>query len=257
MSIAAMEKGKHVLCEKPLAVNLEESKAMVQAAEKYKVKLKCGFNHRYHPAIKKAKEAVDQGVIGELLLIRSYYGICGRPGYEKEWRADPKFVSGGQFMEQGIHLVDLCRWFLGDFSEVTCFLGTLFWQIQPLEDNAFAVYRNSTGKMASIHSSLTQWKNAFCFELVGKDGYITVSGLGGGYGTEKVTIGKRDFFKPFEDDTTEFRGDDLSWYEEWKEFQACIEAGTPMMGIGMDGVEALRLAFAAYQSDKTGAVVKL
>jgi predicted dehydrogenase len=230
---------------------------MINAAESHGVKLKCGFNHRYHPAIKKAKELVDQGFIGAPILIRSYYGICGRPGYEKEWRADPHLVSGGQFMEQGIHLVDLCRWFLGDFSEVTCFLGTLFWQMQPLEDNAFAIFRSSTGTMASIHSSLTQWKNAFSFEIVGRDGYITVTGLGGGYGTEKITVGKRDFFKPFEDNTIEFRGDDISWYEEWKEFKACVEKGSPMVGTGLDGCEALRLVFAAYESNKKGLVVKL
>jgi len=257
MSIAAMKNGKHVLCEKPLTRTIAEANAMLKAAQDNKVVLKCGFNHRHHPGIRKAREWVGQGVIGELDFIRCRYGIGGRPGYEKEWRADPKIVSGGQLMEQGIHAIDLFRWFLGDFSEVTGFVSTRYWNIAPLEDNGFALFRTAKGQIASLHSSLTQWINIFSFEIYARDGYIVVEGLGGGYGTEKVTLGKRAFFKPFREEVTEFRGGDRSWYEEWKEFVAAIKENREPLGTGRDGLEALRMVNAVYESAAAGRAVSL
>ena len=257
MSIAAMNRGKHVLCEKPLARTLKEAEDMLAAAKANGVTLKCGFNHRHHPGIMKAKEWIDAGIIGKLNFIRCHYGICGRPGYEKEWRADPKIVSGGQLMEQGIHAIDLFRWFLEEFSEVTGFTSTRFWDIAPLEDNGFALFRTRDGQIASLHSSLTQWKNVFNLELFGQDGYVIVDGLGGSYGTEKVTLGKRAFSEPFRDETTEFRGGDISWYEEWKEFLAAIEEKREPLGNSYDGLQALKLVNAVYKSARDGCAVKL
>jgi len=257
ISIAAMESGKHVLCEKPLARTLQEAEAMVRAAESNRVKLKCGFNHRYHPAIKKARELLGQGRIGKPSFIRCRYGIGGRPGYEKEWRANHEMVGGGQLMEQGIHAVDLSRWFLGEFREVAAFLANYFWNTEPLEDNGFVLLRTEDGKIASIHSSLTQWKNLFSFEVFGSDGYITVEGLGGSYGTERLIFGGREFMKPFAEEVVEFRGEDRSWFEEWKEFVTCIEEDRGPSGSGYDGLVAMRLVNAAYESARKRCFVTL
>jgi predicted dehydrogenase len=160
-------------------------------------------------------------------------------------------------MEQGIHGIDLFRWFLGEFDEVAGFTTTRFWDTAPLEDNAFALFHTENGQVASIHSSLTQWKNLFSFELFGQDGYIVVEGLGGGYGTERVTLGKKAFTEPFRDETTEFRGGDRSWYGEWEEFVSAIEENREPLGNGYDGLEALRLVFAVYESASNGHSVKL
>ncbi|MFQ5473036.1 MAG: Gfo/Idh/MocA family protein, partial [Dehalococcoidia bacterium] len=119
ISIAAMRKGMHVLCEKPLSRTLEEAQEMLSVAASTGRGLKCGFNHRHHPGVRQARCWFDEGRIGKPVFIRARYGIGGRPGYEEEWRADPQIVGGGQLMEQGIHAVDLARWFLGDFSQVT------------------------------------------------------------------------------------------------------------------------------------------
>ena len=257
ISIAAMSRGKHVLCEKPLTKTLKEAEEVLAVAKANKVTLKCGFNHRHHPGIQKAKLWFDEGMIGELNFIRCRYGICGRPGYEKEWRANPKITGGGQLMEQGIHGIDLFRWFLGEFADVVGFTSTRFWKMAPLEDNAFAIMRTEKGQMASLHSSLTQWKNLFSFELFGQDGYILVEGLGGSYGTERVILGKRALLEPFREDITEFRGGDVSWYEEWKEFVGAIEEGREPLGNGYDGLEALRLVYAIYESAAKGQIVRL
>lgn len=255
ISIGAMRRGKHVLCEKPLARTLEEAQDMVAAALKCGVTLKCGFNHRHHPGIQQARQWFDSGVIGAPIFIRCRYGIGGRPGYEKEWRADPQIVAGGQLMEQGIHAVDLCRWFLGDFAQVICLAGTHFWKTQPLEDNAFVLFRTPGGVVASIHSSLTQWKNIFSFEVFGRDGYIAVEGLGGSYGTERTILGKRDFAAPFGEEVVEFRSGDASWLEEWKEFAAAVRERREPLGNGQDGLAAMRLVYAAYAAAQNGSVV--
>ncbi len=257
ISIAALRNRLHVLCEKPLARTVDEAKAMMAEAEAANRVLKCGFNHRHHPAIQQARRWLEEGRIGDPVFVRARYGIGGRPGYEREWRANPEVVSGGQLMEQGIHVVDLARWFLGEFTQVTAFVETNFWNIKPLEDNAFALYRTAAGTAASIHSSLTQWKNLFSYELSGHDGYITVEGLGGGYGTERVALGKRDFTAPFSEEVVEFRGEDRSWHDEWQEFATAINEQREPLGNAADGLEAMRLVFAAYESAKTGRTVEL
>jgi predicted dehydrogenase len=259
MAIKAMETGKHVLCEKPLARTLEEAKTMVEKAREFGVTLKCGFNHRHHQGILQAKAWVDSGELGELDFARCRYGICGRPGYEKEWRANPALVSGGQLMEQGIHAIDLFRWFLGNFSEISAFVATRYWKnIRPLEDNAFVMLRSQDHKIAELHSSLTQWKNHFSFDLFGHEGYASVEGLGGSYGTERAILGKRGFDRPFSERVVEYRGAvDPSWRYEWEEFESAVAEQRDPMGSAKEGLEAMRLVFAAYDSNKKGVVVRL
>jgi len=257
ISIAAMKAGKHVLCEKPLARVLEEAEEMVSVARETRMKLKCGFNLRHHRGIHQAREWLDQGAIGDPGFIRCRYGICGRPGYEKDWRADREIAGGGQLMDQGMHILDLSRWFMGEFREAFGFLSTQFWDIAPLEDNAFALLRTEKGQVASLHASWTQWKNLFSFELFGQDGYIIVEGLGGSYGTERAILGKRAFLEPFREETIEFRGEDPSLSEEWQEFVAAIAEDREPLGNGYDGLQALKLAYAVYESAEKGCVVKL
>ena len=251
ISILAMQTGKHVLCEKPLARTLEEGQHMIEVSKKTGKLLKCGFNHRHHPAILEAKRQVDAGKIGKPLFVRCRYGITGEPGREKEWRADPKQAAGGHLMEQGIHAVDLARWFLGEFEKVACFRGTQYWLLGELEDNAFMLMKTRDGKMASIHTSLLQWKNLFSFEIFGEEGFFEAEGLGGSYGVEKLHFCPKRYGKPFEVATTEFRGGDSSWLSEWKEFRAAMESKRAPLGSAEDGMEAMRLVFEAYRFSDT------
>jgi len=257
ISIAAIKRRKHVLCEKPLAMNLKEAKRMVNAARENNVVLKCGFTLRHHPGIQRAKEYVDKGMIGEISFIRSRYGICGRPDYDKDWRAKPKISGGGQLMDQGIHILDLFNWFLGNFSQVCGFLATLFWDIAPVEDNVFALLQTPKGQIASLHASWTQWKNLFSLEIFGQEGYVMVEGLGGSYGTERLVLGRRAFLEPFREEIIEFRGNDPSWHQEWEEFIKAIEEKREPLGSGQDGLEALRLVKYLYESAYKREVIKI
>ena len=257
ISIAAMRAGKHVLCEKPLTKTLEEAKEMIRVSRETDRILKCGFNHRHHPAIWEAHQRLQAGELGTPMFARCRYGICGRPGYENEWRADPQQAAGGQFIEQGTHAMDLFRWFLGDLVEVACMTSIHYFTKQAMDDGGMALFRAGNGATATLHTTLTQWKNLFSFEVFGSDGYIQVEGLGGGYGTETLAIGRRDFTAPFQDQVIYYRGGDKSWDAEWLEMAAAIEEGREPVGNGMDGLEAMRIALTAYESEKQRATLPI
>lgn len=128
IAIAAMESGKHVLVEKPLARSIEESRQMVEISKATSMILKCGFNHRHHPAILEAKRRFESGALGQPLFARCRYGICGRNDYEHEWRADPMQAAGGQLIEQGTHAIDLIRWFMGEIKTVSAMTSTHYFK---------------------------------------------------------------------------------------------------------------------------------
>lgn len=257
ISIKAMQHGKHVLCEKPFAMSVSESEKMISESKKNNVVLKCGFNHRHHPAIFEGKKILDEGYLGKPLFSRCIYGICGRPDYQTEWRADPSQAAGGQFIEQGSHAIDLFSWFLGDIRSVSCMTSRLFFTKQPLDEGGMAIFKFANGATASLHTTLTQWKNLFQFEVFGEDGYIVVDGLGGSYGTEKLIYGKRDFSGPFENNIKEFRRGDISWKEEWIEFLSAIKEKREPLGSAHDGLLAMKISLAAYESERKGKVVEI
>jgi len=251
IAIAAMMSGKHVLCEKPLSKTVSEAESMVKVAIETQKVLKCGFNHRHHPAIYEAKKRLDSGEFGKILFARARYGICGRPEYGHEWRSDPALAAGGQFIEQGSHLIDLIRWFMGEVSEIACMNSIHYFKDQVLEDDGFAILRMLSGGTASIHTSLAQWQNMFSFEISGEEGYARIDGLGGSYGLETLSIGRRDFDAPFEDRVIQYRGSDISWREEWREFSNAIAEGRQPLGNGVDGTQAMKVAIAGYESNLT------
>jgi predicted dehydrogenase len=257
ISIKAMKNGKHVLCEKPLTKSVKDADDMVKTSEETQRVLKCGFNHRHHPAVLEAQRILSRGSLGKLLFGRCRYGICGRPGYEEEWRANPEMASGGQFIEQGTHAIDLFRWFFGEIGEVYCMTGVQYFTKQALDDNGMALLRAKNGALLSIHASLTQWKNLFSMEVFGEEGYIIIEGLGSSYGTEKLIYGKKDYNAPFNEHVTEYRGGDSSWQAEWQEFyEAIIDKRAPL-GNGYDGLAAMRIALACYAAEIKGTVITL
>jgi predicted dehydrogenase len=253
VGVAALRAGKHVLIEKPMGRNLPEALHLQRAATESGGYLKIGFNHRYHPGIDRARGLVGQGRIGEVINARVRYGHGGRVGYEKEWRGDPALAGGGELTDQGVHVLDLLQCFLGTPREVVCITQTAFWPIGSLEDNAFALLRYSNGAAASLHTSWTQWKNLFSLELFGRDGYLTVEGLGGTYGTEVLTIGRRrPEGGPPEIEQSSYSGPDESWRLEWEDFVGTLVRGSPYQGTPEEGVATMKVLEALYQSARTG-----
>ena len=252
IALGALQAGKHVLCEKPFGRSADEVFPAVRAAERNQLCLKVGYNHRYHPALAKAHSLLLDGVLGRVHFLRCFYGHGGRVGYDREWRTQAESAGGGQLLDQGVHALDLFRWFAGEFPEVRAFSATAFWQIAPLEDNVFALLRNEAGCVAHLHASWTSWKNTFQFEVSGEKGYLSVSGLGGYYGTERLTHGVRGALgsSPREQ-VYEFPEPDRSLKLEWKDFLDCIEQGRDPQSSGEDGWRTLKLAESIYAAART------
>jgi predicted dehydrogenase len=249
ITVAALRAGKHVLCEKPLGRNMDEAQRMFDAACAADRVLKTGFNYRHMGHVRKAKELLDAQVLGPLHFLRCRYGHGGRPGYEREWCTDGDLSGGGVLLEQGIHIFDLVRHFLGEPSQLIAQTQRFYWDFPAVEDNGFCMIQTSSGQVAHIHVSWTQWVNIFELEVFGRDGYLRLEGRDGHYGPQRLTWGTRqpDHGRPAEE-IFQFATPDDSWTREWNEFHTAIEEAKELTGSASDGLRAQQLIEAAYQS---------
>jgi predicted dehydrogenase len=247
ITFAAVEAGKHVLVEKPAARTPSELEPVMRAAESRGVKVHVGFNHRYHRAFRKAREIYDTGALGELMFIRARYGHGGRIGYDKEWRAKPELSGGGELIDQGPHLIDLSRWFLGEFHEVHGFAHTYYWDM-PVDDNSFLLLKTEKQQVAFLHASCTEWKNLFSMEIYGRNAKLEISGLGGSYGLERLTYYKMlPEMGPPETTSWEYPMGDDSWAVEMAEFYEDIRLDRhPAAGL-KDAYEVLKVIEKVYR----------
>ena len=248
ITLAAIQAGKHVLVEKPAARNPQELEPVMAAAAKHGVKVHVGFNHRYHRAMKKAKALIASGELGELMFLRARYGHGGRVGYDREWRAKPELSGGGELIDQGPHLTDLSRWFLGqEFVEIQGFAHTYYWDM-PVDDNGFMLLKTASQQAAFLHVSCSEWKNMFSMEIYGRDGKLEISGLGGSYGVERLTWYKMlPEMGPPETMAWEYPMADDSWAVEVAEFFEDIRLNRiPAAGL-RDAYESLKIIQTIYK----------
>ena len=247
IALAAVRAGKHVLVEKPGALNVAQLRTVQAAAEQSGVRVRIGYNHRFHPALQKTRELFESGALGAMMFLRARYGHGGRKGYDREWRADPKLSGGGELIDQGVHLIDLAGWFLGDFPTVAGHATTCFWDM-PVDDNAFLSLRTAAGQTAWLHVSCTEWKNLFSLELYVRDGKVAIDGLGGSYGPEKCTFYKMlPQMGPPETTVWDYPAGDNSWALELAAFAEDIRTGrTPSPGL-REGIRTLEIVEAIYR----------
>ncbi len=256
-----LNKGKHVFCEKPPGRTLKDIKMIIEAEKKSPaLKLMFGFNHRYHPGIVEAKSMVDARRFGKILFLKGVYGKSGGKNYLQSWRNNKEVAGGGILLDQGIHMLDLFRFFCGDFHEVKGFISKLFWKTN-VEDNAFICLRNKPGQVATLHSSATLWKHCFRLEIFLENAYLIVSGLlskTGSYGRETLTIGRRQFEdeafalgNPREEIV--YFDQDLSWAKEVEDFTDCILNDKKVKNSSsLDALRVMELIDKAYQDNKIG-----
>jgi len=249
ISIDALLHGKHVLVEKPAGRNPEEVRAILDA-EKKSGRIVCvGFNHRFHPALAKAREICASGEYGRLLYMRARHGHGGRPGYEKEWRFNPSLSGGGHFIDQGSHLIDLSRFFAGEeFALKYAMCRNYFWHA-PVEDTALVLLESKGGVSATLFTSCVQWKNLFSFEIYLERAQMNIDGLGRSYGTETLTIYKmRPDMGPPDVETQRFEGEDESFKAETADFIAKINGKPSLCATAQDALASISIVAAAYAS---------
>lgn len=254
VTVAGLEKGLHVFCEKPPGRTIDDVKKVIEVEKRHKgLLLKYGFNHRYHDSVREALRIIKSGQLGEVVNMRGIYGKSKITPFAGTWRAERQYAGGGILLDQGIHMVDLMRLFGGDFVEVKSFVSNSFWK-QDVEDNAYALMRNSKGCIAVLHSSATQWGHRFTLDINLSEGYIELRGILSGtksYGEEKLVIGRRnesDAGTTAEEIVTYL--DDNSWRDEIYEFADAIIGGTQIQsGSSADALATMELVYKIYWSD--------
>ncbi len=257
---ACLSGGKHVLCEKPLATTLGGAERLVAAANTAGLCLATGFNMRYTPAAILARRLIDEGAIGELDHIRAFHGHPGGQEFTHDWIRDPAVSGGGTLMDNGIHLIDLTRWFLGDVAETGGMTSNHTWQTPDGDDNGFLLLRNQAGNVATLHASWTEWRGyGYRLELYGTEGFVTF-----GYPPMRLVHGKRRgngrtrmkrYFFPAYQILERLRGWQWGLIEtlvlDLDGWGTAIREGTPPPVSGVDGAEAVRIALSAERRNPT------
>ncbi|MDL2316425.1 Gfo/Idh/MocA family oxidoreductase [Desulfovibrio sp. OttesenSCG-928-A18] len=251
----ALERGCHVFSEKPPGRNTVDAHRMADAAAAApNCVLKFGFNHRLHNSVLEARALLDSGQFGKVVCARGVYGKAGAMDFDKQWRSDLEQAGGGILLDQGIHMLDLLLYFMGDLTLVKSIVANYVWQI-PMEDNALALLQNVEGYPAMFHSSATQWRHIFRLELLCEEGYIHLEGLNTttrSYGEETVRVGYKDLGQTtgklgMPGEQVYYFDADNSWYLEVDEFVKAIRDGNPILhGTADDAVRLMRLIEEIY-----------
>lgn len=251
--------GMHIFCEKPPGRSLADTLRMKEAYDKSKTVLKFGFNHRYHNSIIEAKTLLNSGLLGSPVCIRGVYGKAGSEDFNLQWRNNPQLSGGGILIDQGIHMLDLLLYFLGDLSVDYSSVDRLVWDDLPTEDSATAFLRTPDNKVATLHSSALQWRHKFDMDIMLTGGYIALNGLltqSRSYGEERITYYEKDLStkagllgNPVEH--TMCFDTDNSWDYEMAEFYDAVRKGAPIRnGTIDDAVRAMKLVDEIYSFQK-------
>ena len=248
VSIAAAKKGIHILVEKPFATTIADAHAMLEAAREANVQIMNAFPMRFNPNVIAAKKKIDAGLIGQVLTITSInHGKI--PG---GWFIDPALSGGGAVMDHTVHLGDLIRWFTGsEIKSVFCESGELLHH-KGIDDTGLVMIELDNGVSATIdcswahHTNYPIWAQVD-MQIIGTKGVIELKAF-----AQVLHL----------DDQTNQRFEDIGWNEGGdegliKEFvQVCATGRTPLV-TGLDGLRALEIALASYESSRTNEAVSL
>ncbi|BAE48936.1 Gfo/Idh/MocA family protein [Paramagnetospirillum magneticum] len=256
VTCAGLERGLHVFCEKPPGRDVADIERVIACEARHPgLKLKYGFNHRYHDSVRDALALLASGELGRVLNMRGVYGKSQFISYgaHSDWRTQRAVAGGGILLDQGIHMVDLMRLFGDEFDEVKSIVTNDFWK-HDIEDNAYALMRSRTGVVAMLHSTATQWRHRFNLEITLEKGALILSGILSGsksYGAETLTVvwADGDDNGDPKEQTTRYNRDP-SWADEIAEFaDAVLRGGAVVAGSSNDALETMRLVYRIYCAD--------
>jgi predicted dehydrogenase len=267
IALAALEAGKHVLCEKPLAPTVESCRRILECARRHGRSLATGFNQRYFPAIQFVKQVLDRGELGRLRHVKAYAGHSGLNEFRQPWEHDSRIIGGGTLMDNGIHLIDHVRFLLGDVEEVYGFASSRIWNLNGSEDNGFALLRGEKDAIATLHSSWSEWRGyRFSIEAFGDRGMARAS-----YGPMMATavrmerpggparrerrlfpwIAVREKLSGWQSTVR------LTFEQELRDFLGLLEGKPGSIADGVAGLRAVEIAHAIRASSESRSPVKL
>lgn len=242
LTLAAAAHKKHILCEKPLATNLEDARMMITACEKAGVHLSVAFPCRFHPAARQLKEALDLGKLGDILAVKS----TNHGKMPDGWFLDKNLAGGGAVMDHTVHVVDLIRWFMRmEITRVYAEASTLLHEVA-VEDTGLLSLEIGNQVMATLDTS---WSRPPSFPTWG-DVTMEIVGTKG--------VANLDLFA--ENITVHGSGALTTSYESFgpdadanliRDFVGSLESGDKPLISGWDGLKALEVALAAYHSIAT------
>ena len=254
-TINGLEHGLHVFCEKPPGRDVADIGRVIACEKKHPgLKLKYGFNHRYHDSIREALAILLSGELGEVINLRAVYGKSQLITFDQtSWRTQRALAGGGVLLDQGIHIVDLLRLFAGEFTDIHSFVSNSVWN-HDVEDNAYALMRTADGKVAMLHSSASQWRHRFGLEITLTKGALHMTGILSGsksYGEETLTIARTTGDdRGYPEEEIRRYDEDLSWADEVAEFAEAVLKDMPIKnGSSEDALNTMKLVYQIYCAD--------
>jgi len=266
--IKAAEAGKHVLCEKPLAHNLEAARRMVEAARKAGIKATEGYMMKFHPLHQHARERVTSGKLGKVVSVRGQLS-CWYPPMAGAWRQDPDQGGGGSLMDMGTHIFDLLQYILNEpIVEVVALSGQVVHRY-PVEDSC-VVLCEFQGGCQGIVESYFNVRDESCprrLEIYGTEGGILADGtIGQGGGTLREIIlgppGGYDAAQRREGEEAAYKAVEPGEYNMYRaevEYlsQCILDDRTPELNTLEEGLRVLQIADAAYRSAREGKRIRI
>lgn len=267
IAVAALESGKHVLCEKPLASSVAGCQRILAAAATAGRRLAVGFNHRYYPSIKYLKRVIDEGRIGVIDHLRVFGGHEGLAQFRADWMYRGELSGGGAMMDLGLHVTDLVRFLLGEIQQVYGATTNRVWRVEGSEDNALVLMKSAHGVGVTYQATWSEWRGyRLWLEAYGHLGMvraqyaptlsllITRPAAGARRRRElKLYAGTNVAEKLFGWQRTAR----AAFAEELGDFPALIEGRPVPLADGLAGLRSVEIAHAAYESSRRGEPVRL
>lgn len=231
--IKAANAGKHILCEKPLAINSNEAEKMVKVCRENNVYLTINYVHRFHPHVVKAKELLNKHTLGKLVSINLNFNIDFAPG--SNFRFNKSLSGGGAFRDLGTHMIDLLRFYGGEIIDINGYVDNLVYKSE-VDDFAIAVVKFENGGYGTLNVSFNNKKAFNRIEILGHKGAISIENfIGVKYQSAKLTIlsagqAKMSFRK---------RGNKVNYM--LKSVQKSFLNNNPLLVTGEDGLINMKL----------------
>ena len=246
ISVYALERGVHVLCEKPLAIRLADASLMVQAARRHKVVLMMASKFRYVEDVVQAKGMLESGLIGKPVLFENIF--CSRVDMTKRWNSNKKISGGGVLIDNGTHSIDIARFLLGPIVYVQAQFGPRV-QDTAVEDTASIYLRNSAGVRGTVDLSWSINKEVDSYiNLYGTEGTICI-----GWKQSKLKLYEKDKWEPFGHGYDKMK----AFSNQIKRFLGCITREEKPIVSALDGLESVRVIETAYWSSRVNKWLKV